>query len=130
MTGSVGNSAKGVESIPRGGRESSMDANSEFRRFYSNGATLGQVGSFYGLTCEEMGRALHYARLSKTMNSAAHQEQQRKAAERVTRAALAKERAANCPIDQAWCAQCERRVYTHEAAACESQWCKAKAAAA
>lgn len=108
-----------------------MDALSEFRRLYSSGATLGQAGAFFGLSCEEMGKALHYARLSKTMRTAAKAEEQRQATEQIARVALAKQRAANAPEpDRTWCTQCERRVFVHEAAACKSRFCKAKAVAA
>ena len=34
------------------------------------------------------------------------------------------------PPTRIWCGQCERNVFTAEAAGCTSQWCKAKAVAA
>jgi len=97
-----------------------MDHRAEFNRLLMRDARLSQVMQHFGLTPDEAGLALHYARLSKVVSSAG-----------------GKAFSISPPIGlpsvsdgKSWCNQCERRVSEGEAAKCTSRWCKADMRAA
>lgn len=99
------------------------DPREEFHRFYQRGATLKEVRLHYGLSAEEVGLALHYARLSKIVNAPAAppMPQIRRPKEDLS--------PLQYPNGKTWCDQCEQLVTMAQGAACTSQWCKGREAA-
>lgn len=102
------------------------DPSAEFHRLYRANARPSSIASYYGLTADEMGRALHYARIAKVMKLA--EEKRQKQADLAKRLAAAS--ALPAAPNRIWCVQCERRVSPDSARACSSQFCKARAVAA
>jgi hypothetical protein len=101
---------------------STMDPRAEFHRLFLKNTTLARAAHHYGLTAEEMGLALHYARLSKVLNKAS-------GGKAFTVAPPPPIKVKVTPPDHVWCSQCERRVHLNEAKVCASMFCKARAAA-
>ena len=95
------------------------DHRAEFMRLWTRNATIPQVASLYGLTANEMGLALHYARLSKVISNAARKP-----------LTVAPPAPFSQPTDKVWCGQCDSLVPRASVAACASPWCKAKEAKA
>lgn len=111
-----------------------MDPSREIHGLYAKKKTLKRAAQHYGLTLDEMGLALHYARIAKVMKDAADRQARRDLAEQLKRAAAAVSQRPETSFYSAppalnWCLQCERRVSASEAAACRNSWCKARAAA-
>lgn len=94
------------------------DHRAQFNRLLMRDARLGEVMKLYGLTPDETGLALHYARLSKVVSDAGG-----KAFSIAPPTLTARD-------GKTFCGQCERRVSEGEAEQCSSRWCKAKAVAA
>jgi hypothetical protein len=97
------------------------DPRAEFLRLFMRNTTLATAAAHYGLTAEEMGLALHYARVSKIINKP-----------RFDRPAIRPPAAVNFdppPPVKVWCVQCDRNVFLDEAERCTSQFCKARAMA-
>lgn len=94
------------------------DPQGDFMDLYRKGTTLREIGLVYGLDAEEMGRALHYARLTKIINTT------QKPIRPITLAPPT-----IVPTDYIWCAQCDRRVHKDNAAQCKSAFCKAQVSA-
>ncbi len=106
-----------------------MDHAAEFYALQEARTPLRKVARHYGLTLDEMGRALHYARIAKTMKEAAERQAQRDLAQRLSQSLRQQPDKSFQPPAKQWCVQCERRVSANEAASCASAWCKAKVAA-
>jgi len=95
-----------------------IDPRAEFMRLYTRGAPLSQVATAYNLTPEEMGLALHYARISKFING--HQAPARPIV--VPPPPM--------PTDRVFCMQCDRMVARAFGEKCTAPFCKAKPAEA
>lgn len=97
------------------------DPRAEFMRLYEKGLSLSKTARIYGLEPEEMGLALHYARLTKLLNNAAGNPQ---------RAFVVAPPVMKPAGGKVFCAQCDHAVHPAEADRCSSPFCKAKAEAA
>lgn len=97
------------------------DPREEFMRLYLREKGVQRLAVLFGLSAEEMGLALHYARLSRIINAA--QTPRRPITVPPPPSPLE-------PTNgRVFCGQCDRAVYPDEAVSCRSRWCKAKVAA-
>lgn len=92
------------------------DPREEFLRLYKRGAPLSHVAMNYNLTPEEIGLALHYARLTKVINKA-----------QKTRITIGPPPPSY--TNKSFCTQCDRLVRLDEGQLCQKPFCKMKVAA-
>ena len=97
------------------------DRRLRFRTLYRHNASLKRGAEIFGLTAEEMGLALHYAALSKSMKQLGAQPPSYPPAIETKW-----EKNPHPMSPKVFCDQCDKLVYRHEAAACHRAFCKAK----